>query len=110
MDDYKLSEILISQDYTLIPPSPSQYISENEMLFQEADKISRQIDYRLSKVHRLTSLTGINHLTWYMAALFLVILWGCRLRRQVLQPPVRQAYLGVIITLCAWILLRCFKL
>jgi hypothetical protein len=45
-----------------------------------------------------------------MAALFLVILWGCRLRRQVLQPPVRQAYLGVIITLCAWILLRCFKL
>lgn len=110
LDDYKLSEILISQDYTLIPPSPSQYISENEMLFQEADKISRQIDYRLSKVHRLTSLTGINHLTWYMAALFLVILWGCRLRRQVLQPPVRQAYLGVIITLCAWILLRCFKL
>lgn len=110
LDDYKLSEMLISQDYTLIPPSPSQYISENEMLFQEADKISRQIDYRLSKVHRLTSLTGINHLTWYMAALFLVILWGCRLRRQVLQPPVRQAYLGVIITLCAWILLRCFKL
>lgn len=110
LDDYKLSEMLISQDYTLILPSPSQYISENEMLFQEADKISRQIDYRLSKVHRLTSLTGINHLTWYMAALFLVILWGCRLRRQVLQPPVRQAYLGVIITLCAWILLRCFKL
>lgn len=110
LDDYKLSEMLISQDYTLIPPSPSQYISENEMLFQEADKISRQIDYRLSKVYRLTSLTGINHLTWYMAALFLVILWGCRLRRQVLQPPVRQAYLGVIITLCAWILLRCFKL
>lgn len=110
LDDYKLSEMLISQDYTLIPPFPSQYISENEMLFQKADKISRQIDYRLSKVHRLTSLTGINHLTWYMAALFLVILWGCRLRRQVLQPPVRQAYLGVIITLCAWILLRCFKL
>lgn len=45
-----------------------------------------------------------------MAVLFLTILWGCRLRRQVLQPPVRQAYLGVIITLCAWILLRCFKL
>lgn len=110
LDDYKLSEMLISQDYALIPPSPSQYISDNETLFQEADEISRQIDYRLSKVYRLTSLTGINHLTWYMAALFLVILWGCRLRRQVLQPPVRQAYLGVIITLCAWILLRCFKL
>lgn len=110
LDDYKLSEILIPQGYTPIPPSPSQYISDNETLFQEADKISRQIDYRLSKVYRLTVLTGINHLTWYMAALFLVILWGCRLRRQVLQPPVRQAYLGVIITLCAWILLRCFKL
>lgn len=110
LNNYKLSEMLISQGYTPIPPSPSQYISDNETLFQEADKISRQIDYRLSKVYRLTSLTGINHLTWYMAALFLVILWGCRLRRQVLQPPVRQAYLGVIITLCAWILLRCFKL
>lgn len=110
LNNYKLSEMLIPQGYTPIPPSPSQYISDNETLFQEADKISRQIDYRLSKVYRLTSLTGINHLTWYMAALFLVILWGCRLRRQVLQPPVRQAYLGVIITLCAWILLRCFKL
>ena len=109
LNNYKLSEMLIPQGYTPIPPSPSQYISDNETLFQEADKISRQIDYRLSKVYRLTSLTGINHLTWYMAALFLVILWGCRLRRQVLQPPVRQAYLGVIITLCAWILLRCFK-
>lgn len=110
LDDYKLSEMLISQDYTLIPPSPSQYISENEMLFQEADKISRQIDYRLFKRYQPTVLTGTNYLTWYMAVLFLTILWGCRLRRQVLQPPVRQAYLGVIITLCAWILLRCFKL
>lgn len=110
LDDYKLSEILISQGYALIPPSPSQYISDNETLFQEADEISRQIDYRLFKRYQPTVLTGTNYLTWYMAVLFLTILWGCRLRRQVLQPPVRQAYLGVIITLCAWILLRCFKL
>ncbi|MCI6751021.1 MAG: hypothetical protein MR586_09660 [Megasphaera elsdenii] len=110
LDDYKLSEMLISQGYALIPPSPSQYISDNETLFQEADEISRQIDYRLFKRYQPTVLTGTNYLTWYMAVLFLTILWGCRLRRQVLQPPVRQAYLGVIITLCAWILLRCFKL
>lgn len=110
LDDYKLSEMLISQGYALIPPSPSQYISDNEMLFQEADEISRQIDYRLFKRYQPTVLTGTNYLTWYMAVLFLTILWGCRLRRQVLQPSVRQAYLGVIITLCAWILLRCFKL
>lgn len=110
LDDYKLSEMLISQGYALIPPSPSQYISDNEMLFQEADEISRQIDYRLFKRYQPTVLTGTNYLTWYMAVLFLTILWGCRLRRQVLQPSVRQAYLGVIITLCAWILLCCFKL
>lgn len=61
LDDYKLSEMLISQSYALIPPSPSQYVSKNKTLFQEADKISRQIDYRLSKVYRFTSLIGINH-------------------------------------------------
>lgn len=110
LNNYKLSEMLISQGYALIPPSPSQYISDNETLFQEADEISRQIDYRLFKRYQPTVLTGTNYLTWYMAVLFLTILWGYRLRRQVLQPPVRQAYLGVIITLCAWILLRCFKL
>lgn len=76
LDDYKLSEMLISQGYALIPPSPSQYISDNETLFQEADEISRQIDYRLFKRYQPTVLTGTNYLTWYMAVLFLTILWG----------------------------------
>ena len=49
-------------------------------------------------------------MVWYTVTLFFVILWGGRLRRQVLQPQVRRAYLGVIITLCCWILFREIKL
>ena len=110
LENNKLSEMLISQGYALTPPAQGQYTPDNEALFQGADDMSRQIDYRLFKRYRTTALTGINNLIWYMAVLFLIILWGCRLRRQVLQPPVRQAYLGVIVTLCAWVLLRSFKL
>lgn len=110
LDKHKLSEALMNQGYTQIPPAQGQYISDHEAFFQKTDAISQQFDYHIGKRYRVTVLTGINNLTWYMATLFLIILWGCRLRRQVLQPPVRQAYLGVIVTLCAWILLRCFKL
>ena len=45
-----------------------------------------------------------------MAALFVTLLRGCRLRRHVIQPRMRNAYAGLTLVLCGWVLLRMYKL
>lgn len=113
LDNLKLSEAMRTSQYTTTPPPQATFISnisDAETFLQASEDIPRQIKYRVLKVYKKNILTGINHMVWYLGTLFFVILWGCRLRRQVLQTQVRQAYLGVIITLCAWVLLRGIKL
>lgn len=109
-DSQKLSEALEGAGYALSPPPGARFVSDAEAFLQAGDDIPRQITNHVFKSCRPTILTGFSHMVWYTVTLFFVILWGGRLRRQVLQPQVRRAYLGVIITLCCWILFREIKL
>lgn len=103
-DSQKLSEALEGAGYALSPPPGARFVSDAEAFLQAGDDIPRQITNHVFQSCRPTILTGFSHMVWYTVTLFFVILWGGRLRRQVLQPQVRRAYLGVIITLCCWIL------
>ena len=96
--------------YALSAPPKADGIDDSDDFLQYASHVSQHTEHHVFGVYHDTVLSRANHVTWYMAAWFLVLLWGCRLRRQVLQPPIRQAYLVVIVVLCAWIAVRIFKL
>ena len=80
--------------YALSAPPKADGIDDSDDFLQYASHVSQHTEHHVFGVYHDTVLSRANHVTWYMAAWFLVLLWGCRLRRQVLQPPIRQAYLA----------------
>ena len=109
-DENAMKGALQAGGYALSAPPKADGIDDSDDFLQYASHVSQHTEHHVFGVYHDTVLSRANHVTWYMAAWFLVLLWGCRLRRQVLQPPIRQAYLGVIVVLCAWIAVRIFKL
>lgn len=110
VDDARLADCLADAAYRTEPMEGAVQISDQESFFVSADLISHQMLFHVFHVYEKNVLTGTNNMLWYMAALFVTILWGCRLRRHVIQPRMRNAYAGLTLVLCGWVLLRMYKL
>ena len=110
VDDAALADRLADAAYRTELMEGAVRVSDQESFFVGAGSISQQMMLHVFRVYKNNLLTGTNHMLWYMAALFVTILWGCRLRHHVIQPRLRNAYACLTLTLCGWILFRIYKL
>lgn len=110
VDDAALTDRLADAAYRTEPMEGAVRVSDQESFFIGSSSISQQMMLHVFRVYKKNLLTGTNHMLWYMAALFVTILWGCRLRHHVIQPRLSNAYACLTLTLCGWILFRIYKL